>query len=532
MGDGLPVPVSAPAPDETSGIARNASIIALGNVTSRALGFVRDSVMAGLFGAGAHVDALALALTIPNQLNDLLTGGLVNSALVPVFSEYAAEERRAALWRLAGSLLTVVVVVSSLVVAVLLLFTPQVVAVFGALGQGNNPQAMAQAVPLLRLTLPAVIFLSLSGLLSGLLNALKRFTYPAFTVAIFNLSIAAVSLLLARQLDVRATALGLLVGAVLQVVVQLPGLREGLRALRPRLDLRHPALRRIFRLYLPIIGSLVISQASVYVGLGLAWGFVGGLSWMRYATTLYQFPLGLVAVAVSSAILPTLSRQAAQMGEGFTNTLVRGLNLVLVLILPATLGLFVLAQPIVALAFERGEFTPHDTLMTAQVLQVFLLGLVFAAVDQILIYAYYARQNTLVPALVGVLSIGVYFAVALLTLRPLGLFSLMLADSLKQITHALVMGVLVSRRVGGFRRTTLWPTVGRVLLASLAMAALTLAALWAAQRLALPTPLAQRLLEAAVPGLVGVVTYFWLAERLNVAEVRLALGLLRQRLGL
>lgn len=529
MDEGVPLPALA---DDTAGIARNASIIALGNVISRALGFVRDGVLAPLFGTGPHVDALILAITLPNQLNDLLTGGLVNSALVPVFSEYAAGERRPALWRLAGSLLTVVAVAVTGVVGLLLLLTPQVVSVFDALAQGNNPQASLQAVPLLRITLPAVIFLSLSGVLSGLLNALKRFTYPAFTVAVFNLSIAAVSLLLAWRLDVRATAVGLLLGAALQVVVQLPGLRDGLRWLRPQLDLRHPGLRRIFRLYLPIVGSLIISQVSVYVGLGLAYRFVGGLSWMRYATTLYQFPLGLVAVAVSSAILPTLSRQAAQLDAGYTTTLVRGLNLVFVLIVPAALGLFVLAHPIVALAFERGAFTPTDSLMTARVLQVFLLGLVFAAIDQILIYAYYARQNTLVPALVGVLSIGVYFAVALLTLRPLGLFSLMLADSVKQIVHALVMGALVSRRVGGFGRTSLWPTLGRVLAATLVMGALTLAALWGVQRLALPSLFVQRLLEAAVPGLVGVVTYFWLAERLNVAEVRLAVGLVRRRLGL
>ncbi len=530
MDDGLPVPPALA--DETRGIARNASIIALGNVTSRALGFVRDSIMAPLFGTGPHVDALILALTIPNQLNDLLTGGLVNSALVPVFSDYAADDRRTELWRLASSLLTLVVVVVAVVVAGLLLLTPQVVGIFAALGGGNNPDAMAQAVPLLRLTLPAVIFLSLSGVLSGLLNALKRFAYPAFTGAVFNATIAVVSLLLAWRLDVRATALGLLLGAALQVVLQLPGLRDGLRYLRPRVDLRHPGLRRIFRLYLPIVGSLIISQASVYVGLGLAGGFIGGLSWMRYATTLYQFPLGLVAVAVSSAILPTLSRQAARLDEAFATTLVRGLNLVLALILPATLGLFVLAHPIVALAFERGKFTPQDTLMTARVLQVFLLGLAFAAVDQMLIFAYYARQNTLAPALVGVLSIAVYFAVVALTLKPLGLFSLMLADSVKQISHALVMAALVSRRLGGFRRTSLWPTVGRVLAATAVMAALTWGTLWLVQRVALPSLFLQRVLEAAVPGLVGVVTYFWLADRLDVSEVRLAIGLVRQRLGL
>ena len=530
MDDGLPV--AAGVADETAGIARNASIIALGNVTSRALGFVRDASLAALFGTGAHVDALNLAITIPNQLNDLLTGGLVNSALVPVFSEYAAAERRTQLWRLASSLLTVVAAAVTVVVAGLLLFTPQVVAVFNWLGQGNNPEASALAVPLLRVTLPAVLFLSLAGVVSGLLNALRRFTYPAFTVAVFNLSIAVFSLLLAARLDVRAAAVGLLVGAVLQVALQLPGLRDGLRHLRPLVDLRHPGLRRIFRLYLPIVGSLVISQASVYVGLGLAFRFVSGLSWMRYATTLYQFPLGLVAVAVSSAILPTLSRQAGARDAGYTNTLVRGLSLVLALIVPATLGLFVLAHPVVALAFERGEFTATDTLMTARVLQVFLLGLAFAAVDQILIYAYYARQNTLVPALVGVLSIAVYLVVALATIRTLGLFSLMLADSLKQITHALVMGALVSRRVGGFRGTGLWSTLARVLVASLVMAALTAGAWWLTRLVSLPAVPLQRLLEAAGPGLVGVVTYFWLAERLNVAEVRLAIGLVRRRLGL
>jgi len=422
-------------------------------------------------------------------------------------------------------------------------FAPQVVEVFASLGeilgQGRNPQAAAQAVPLLRVTLPAIVFLSLSGILSGLLFALRRFTYPAFTAAIFNLSIVAASLLLARWLDVRAVAVGLLAGAVLQVALQLPGLRDGLRALRLTLRWRHPGLREIFRLYVPIIIGLVITQASIYLGLALAFGFEGGLSWMRYATTLYQFPLGLVAVAVSSAILPTLSRQAA--APEFKQTLVHGLNLVIVLIVPAAVGLFVLARPVVALAFQRGEFTPADTLMTALVLRVFLLGLAFAAVDQMLIFAYYARQNTLTPSLVGVLSVGVYTAVALFTLPRLGLLALMLADSAKQITHALVTGAGLSRRLGGFRGTGLWPTLGKVVLASLVMAALTALALALVERL--PTcpndtqaslgctpGLLQHALSALVPGAVGVLAYFWLASRLGVGEVRTVLQLSRRRL--
>lgn len=522
-----------PAAAETRGIARSASIIALGNVASRVLGLIREQVIAGLFGTGAHVDALTLAITVPVQIYELVTGGLVNSALVPVFSEYTPEARRAELWRLASVLLSLAAVVVSLFVGALALFAPQVVAVFALLGQGKNPDAQAQAAQLLRITLPAVVCLSLSGILSGLLYSLKRFTLPAFTAAIFNASLVVVSLLFARRLDVGATALGLLVGAGLQVALQLPGLRDGLRALRPALDFRHPGLRRIFKLYVPIIAGLVVAQLSIYFGLALAWEFTGGLSWMRYATTLYQFPLGLVATAVSFAILPTLSRQA-QRAEGagdFKATLVQGVNLVNLLIIPATVGLFVLARPIVALAFERGEFTAGDTAMTAFVLQVFLVGLSFAAVDQILIFAFYARQDTLTPALVGIFSVFVYVAVALLLRGPLGLFSLMVADSVKQITHALVTGALLSRRLGGFRRTGLWGTLGKVVVAALGMGVLAVVALLAVKALALPPGLVERLVSVAAPGVVGVVVYFALAARLNIAEVRLAADFLRRRLG-
>jgi putative peptidoglycan lipid II flippase len=520
-----------PVAEETRGLARSASIIALGNVASRVLGLIREQVIAGLFGTGAHVDALTLAITVPVQIYELVTGGLVNSALVPVFSEYTPEARRAELWRLASILLSLAAAAVSLFVGALVLFAPQVVAVFALLGQGKNPDAQAQAAQLLRLTLPAVIFLSLSGIVSGLLYSLRRFTLPAFTAAVFNASLVVVSLLFARRFGVGATALGLLVGAALQVILQLPALRDA--RLRPTLDFRHPGLRRIFTLYVPIILGLVITQLSIYFGLALAWEFTGGLSWMRYATTLYQFPLGLVATAVSFAILPTLSRQAKQLeGTGdFKTTLVQGLNLVSLLIIPATVGLFVLARPIVALAFERGEFTAHDTGMTALVLQLFLLGLSFAALDQILIFAFYARQDTLTPALVGVFSVLVYVGVALALRGALGVFSLMIADSVKQVTHALVTGALLSRRVGGFRRAGLWPTLGKVVFAALAMGALAAAALLGVQALGLRPGAVERLARVAVPGVVGVVVYFALATRLHIAEAQVVFAMIRRRLG-
>ncbi|MBL8055405.1 MAG: murein biosynthesis integral membrane protein MurJ [Anaerolineales bacterium] len=522
------LPEPAPPAEAAPGLARNASILSLGNIASRVLGFLRDAVMSRLFGSEA--DALALALAIPIQIYDLVTGGLVNSALVPAFSEYTPEARRAELWRLASTVLTLAAAVISALTALLVLLAPQVIAVFGLIGGQAAPDVLATAAGLLRITLPAVVFLSLSGILTGLLYALRRFTLPAFTGAVFNASMVAVSLLLAGRLGVAAMALGLLIGAALQVLLQLPALPDGLRALRPQLALEHPGLRRIFRLYVPIIISLVITQVSIYLGLGLAFGFAGGLSWMRYATTLYQFPLGLVAVAVSSAILPTLAGQAAGTLAGdFKTTLVQGLNLVLLLMVPATVGLFVLAEPIVGLVFAGGRFTPEDTLMTAAVLRVFLLGLSFAAVDQLLIFAFYARHDTLTPSSVGVLSVGVYIVTALAARPTLGLFSLMLADSVKQITHALVTGTLLSRRLGGFQGTGLWPALGKILLAAGVMGLAVAGADRAVSAVSAPG-LWQDAARVAGAGLLGVLVYFGLAAWLRVAEVRVALELLRRRL--
>lgn len=510
---------------ELGGIARAASIIALGNVTSRVLGLVRETVKAGLFGAGAAVDALNVALIIPNQIYELVTGGLVNSALVPVFSDYAEPERRRELWRLASVLCSLAVVVLSALLIGIEWFAPLLA---GLIAAGATPEGQALTARLLRVTLPAVLFLSLSGILTGMLYSLKRFTAPAFTAAAFNLMMVLFALGLHARLDVSAMALGLLAGAVMQVAIQLPGLRD-LR-FRPSLDLSHPGLRRIVRLYLPIIVGLVITQASVYIGLHLASRTgEGGISWMNYATTLYQFPLGLVATAISFAVLPSLARQAGD-EAGFKQTLGQGMNLVVVLIVPATVGLFVLARPIAALLFERGEFTPDDTLQTARVLQVFLFGLGFAAMDQLLIFAFYARKNTFTPALVGVFSVVLYLLVAVALIRPLGLLGLMVADSAKQIFHAVVTGWLLSRALGGARGGTFWATTGKAILASGLLGLSAWAALQWLHGSSLPAGLPGRLAQVVIPGAIGTGLYAGTIALLRVPEIQLLWGMLRARL--
>ncbi|MFW5940505.1 MAG: murein biosynthesis integral membrane protein MurJ [Chloroflexota bacterium] len=536
-------PGGAPAPaglDEENGVVRAAAVLAAGNVASRVLGMAREMVKANLFGASGLLSAFEIAAYVPTTLFDLIIGGMVNSSLVPVFSEYAAKERRAELWAAVSTFLSVATVALLLVVLVVELFAPQVAWLLGAYNL-EDTSLTTVAIRLTRLAAPAVLFLSLSSILTGALYALKRFALPAFTAAIFNGTIVVVALLRPEHID--SLVYGLLLGSILQVVLQLPALRDA--RLRWNLNWRHPVIYRILRLYAPIVAGLVVNQAGIFVGINLATRAThatltplgvpfaaqtgdASLTYMRYATTLYQFPLGLVVTALSIAILPTLSQQALGALSRFKQTLAEGIRLVLALILPAAVGLFALAFPIVSLLFEHGQFTNLDTHITGWVLRVFLFGLPFAAVDQMLIFASYARKDTLRPAIVGVASILVYVGVAVALLRPLGLLSLMVADAIKHVTHTLLMTRVLQSQIGGLRGEGISRSAAKSLLAALT----TGVAAYAVADLAgpyAPGGLLGQLAVVLAAGLGGLAAFVTMVRLLKISEARSLRQILRRQ---
>ncbi|MFN8564032.1 MAG: murein biosynthesis integral membrane protein MurJ [Anaerolineae bacterium] len=411
-----------------AGVARATGVLALGNIASRVLGMAREIAVTGLFGASRATDAFYVATLVPRTLYDLLIGGQLNGAIIPVLSEVVTKDGRKALWQLVSVLLSLVTVVLSLLTLILIAFDKPVVSLIGS---GYDAPTQALAAELLRITAPALIFMSLFAVLSGTLYALRSFTLPAFAGAVFNGCVVLGMVLLAPPLQVittityhgvtwaagrpadgiRAAAFGWLIGAVVQTASQLPGLR-GARV-RFTLNWHHPALRQIARLYAPVMFSLVIDALVRFFSYNFA-SQTGesSLSYMNWATTLIQFPQGLVATAISIAILPTLARQSVLIARDgdrpFKDTLGLGLRLAITLIIPAASGLFVLATPVVRLLFEHGAFTPGDTVITALVLRLYLIGLPFAAIDLLLVYAFYARQDTLTPALIGLVSLVVH----------------------------------------------------------------------------------------------------------------------------
>lgn len=504
------------------GIAVAALLIALGNIASRVLGQARESVISNLFGLSVESGAFALAARVPTTLYDLLVGGLVSAALVPVFSELADRDERE-LGRVAGTIFTLATLLMVALAAITWISAP----LFGRLFDAN---IRAITVTLIRWMLPATVFMALAGLMTGLLQARRRFLLPAFSTATFNLGIIIGGLALTSALGVRGLAVGMSLGALGQVLIQTPGL-HGAR-LRLGLDLRHPEVRRIGKLYLPVLLGLSFSLIGTAIDSVLVSPLNGGTAaaQQRYATTLIQLALGIVATAISLAALPTLSRQGADPSDlrEYRRTLALSIKALLLLLLPVTALLAALAFPISSLLFEFGQATPEDAAAIATALLWYLPMLVAAGIDQPLIFAFYARRNTLLPNLVNGGAIAAYLVVALVTVRPLGVYGLILGNVAQWWIHALLMLWFAHRRLDALRRQRLGEALVKGLSASVA-AGVSCFVLYQA----FFSELAQGKLGAlaVILGLggVGLLIYLGIAYYLRIEALRVFASALQRR---
>lgn len=454
----------------THGIVLAALWIALGNVASRLLGLVRVSAVAAYFGRGPQVDAYAAAWTIPNTVYDVLISGVASAAIVPVLSAYA-EGDPAEFRRIVGGLFGIAFAALAALAALLAWQAPLAA---GLLVRASQPALFAETVRLVRLLLPAVVALGLSGVAMAALYARRVFVFPAFAGASFNAGMVLGVALLHARLGIASLAAGALIGALAQLGIQAVGLRD----LRPALALRHPALRQMLRLCAPVALGVGFFAAGAVIDRRLASGFPSALATMQYATTIIQFPLGLVAAAIGLAALPTLARQSADGDEpAFRRTLAMGVKLALLLIVPATAALAALADPIAALLFQRGAFAGADTAATALTLLCYLPGMPATAIAQVLLFALYARRRTLAPNLAQGAAIGVYLlaALPLLALTRLGFLALAVGNAAQWIGHMLLLLALL-RREASLRGLRVGEALGKALIAGALMAAATVAA--------------------------------------------------------
>jgi putative peptidoglycan lipid II flippase len=497
-----------------------AAVIGLGNVLSRGLGLVRDAVIAATFGATTGTDAFLIARTLPTILYDLLVGSVSTAAFVPVFVQHARDERE--LWRLVGTIFSLATLAFVVLAAVLALLAEPLI---GIIGRGfSSAEQRELAVTMMRIALISVVLQGMAGVLTSALYARNKFSLTAFATAAYNVGIIVGILVLASTAGVLAMAFGLVIGAAAQLLLQAAGLASFWRAYRPRIDFADPAVRRILVLAGTVAAGLLVTIAGQLIDRTLASYLpAGSVTMMDFATRVIQVPIGVIGLAASFAILPTLARfshgpDASQ--AGYRDALVFGLKLVLLLMLPIFTILAALAQPVVAVLFERGAFAPEATARTAEIFLAYSPQLPLTAIDLLLINAFYARQNARTPVVVGVICVFLYLAVALLTIEPLGAVGLALANAVQNGAHAVILLFWLRRVLPGLRLgSALVPFLLRTVPAAAACGALA----WLVFQALAPLG---HLVALVVTSALAALAYALLLMLLRVPEARAALSLL------
>lgn len=472
-------PPPAPAlSDRPARIARSAGLISLATLVSRVLGVVRDVTYAWLFGAGDQMDAFNVAFRMPNLVRDLFAEGAMTAAFVPTFTRYLTRQGREAAWRLGNLVLTALVLATATVVVAGIVFAAPLTSLFAS-GFGQVEGKLELTVLLTRVMFPFLTLVAIAVAFMGMLNSLGHFFVPALSPAVFNVGavIGAVALVPLMPLlgwhPTVGLALGTLLGGLGQAVTQWPALRrEGFR-FRPRVNLADPGLREVMLLMVPGTVGLAAVQINQFVNTVLATGQgTGAVSWLNYAFRIIYLPIGLFGVSIATAAIPAIAGMAARDDrDGLRATVSRGLRLMLVLNVPATLGLMVLASPIVALIFERGSFTSSDTPATAAALLFYAPGLLGYSIVKIVSPTFYALKDSRTPVLVSALSVAVNVALNLLLVQVLGYRGLALGTAISAMVNGLVLLALLRRRIGGIDERHLLASFARILGASLVMAA-------------------------------------------------------------
>ncbi len=402
-------------------------------LVSRILGFVRDAVIARLFGAGFATDAFFVAFRIPNLLRRLFAEGAFSQAFVPVLAQYRTRNGEEGTKLLVDRVATVLTLSLVAVSAIGVLAAPWIIYV-SAPGFSATPDKFDLTVSMLRITFPYLLFISLVSLAGGILNTWSRFAVPAFTPTLLNLSFIFCALVLAPYFHppVLVLAWAVLAGGVLQLALQLPYLARIGMLPRPRPGFSDPGVRRILKLMGPAVFGVSIAQLSLLINTIFA-SFLadGSVSWLYYADRLMEFPTGLLGVALGTILLPSLSRYyASDATEQYSRLLDWGLRLTLLLALPAAVALALLAVPLISTLFHYGKFSVADVWMTRQALVAYSIGLVGLILVKVLAPGFYARQDIRTPV-----------KIAVITLVSTQLLNLALIGPLKHAGLALAIGL-------------------------------------------------------------------------------------------
>ncbi len=516
---------------EITQVSSKAGMVGFYTFLSRIFGLGRDTLIAYLLGAREAADAFYVAFRIPNLLRRLLAEGCLTISFIPVFTEYLKKDKKEAkaVADYTFTLLTLVLVAITLIGVIFAAFFVKLT----AFGFTEDPQKYALTVQLTRITFPYILLVSLGALAMGILNSLKHFSTPAASPILLNLGIILGALLLRHHTSQPSVALaiGVILGGVMQILLQVPALKK--LGFLPRISWNphHPGVVRVMKLMLPSIYGSAVYQLNLFAITFMA-SFLttGAVSYLWYADRVMEFPLGVFAISFATVILPQLSEHAAEKNlPKLKKSFLEGLRMIYFINLPATVGLIVLADLIIATLFQHGSFSEHSTQMTARALQCFALGLPFVSGTRITSSGFYALQDAKSPVKAANVAIFANILMGALLLKPLGHLGLALGVAFGSFCNFNQQIYQFRKKVGALGLKQLLGLIIRVSFASLAMGAVLYGATpWV--RFYLGEQTFARLAALVILIILGVLAYFLFSKILKIEETDHLLKILKRKL--
>jgi putative peptidoglycan lipid II flippase len=515
-------------------VTQAAGVVGMATLASRILGYVRDMVMASLFGAGLASDAFIAAFRIPNTLRRLFGEGSLSIAFVPVFTDCYNRQGPEEAERMAVSAIRLVAALLALVAVAGIFLSPAVVHLL-AYGFTDDPEKYRLCVRLTRMMMPYVLFIGLVAVCMGILNVLGHFAAPALAPTMLNIAMIGTVFFFSwfstsQTIRVMGLALGVLIGGVLQVGLQIPFLvKKKIRFWRAA-PLWHPAIKQVLLLMGPaVFGAAVYQINSLVICLLGSLLPQGSITYLYYADRLVQFPLGLFAIAMATAVLPTLSRQATEgQWDALRGTFSHAIRLILFITLPSMAGLIILRKPIVALLFEHGVFGGQTTRLTASALLYYGIGLWAFSAVRILIYTFYALKDTRTPVTAAVIAIAANIALGVILMGPMKHNGLALALSLASMLHMALLARALRKKMGAFG----WRGIARSAARSCLCTAVMGLSVWLLARWLIPVEGAgtvNLLLDLVICMTVGMGLFVAAAAAVKAPELYVLKQLLVQR---
>ncbi len=462
---------------EKVSVAKAAGIVGSATLVSRILGYTRDMVMSWAFGTGLAADAFYVAYRIPNLLRELLAEGSMSAAFIPVFTETLTKESKESALHLANAVFARLLVILIVMTGLGIIFAPYIVKAIapGWVHDPKNFNTLLLGISLTRMMFPYLLFIGLAALAMGMLNSFRYFLTPALSPVMLNVVTISAVVLSTRFLSqpIMGVAAGVVLGGTLQFLIQVPGLRKQGMTMRPEFKPSHPGVKRIGLLILPVFLSSSVNQLNIFIGTIFA-SFLatGSIAYLFYGMRFIHFPLGIFGIAVATAVLPTMSAQAArrEMAE-FRETLSLGLRLVFFIMFPAMAGLITLRVPIVSLLLEHGKFDRSSTMGVALALLCYAVGLWAFAGVRVVVQAFYALQDTRTPVVIALLAFcsNILLSAFFVFKTTLAHGGLALATSLAAMLNISLLTVQLRKKIGRIDASRILRSLMKIIPASVAM---------------------------------------------------------------